>query len=399
MDPDFLSEIQKSDILGLSETHIFDEILNDLDIPGFKRIHFKNRKKFKNANKASGGVAVFAKNSIAKYLEPFKTQNEDIIWIRLRRKHHQLPNDLYLGTIYVSGENNTKSISEKIKKLSEDIETIKASRGDIVIQGDFNARTTNAKDFVEYDKHDKLSEIDCIEFFDMPPRCSEDKTQNTNGKELLEICKAYNLCIINGRKTGDHLGKFTSFQPGGNSVIDYAIVPQSMYQNVLTFSVGDFYPWISDHCAIHLMIDIKENMGSGNEIPDDSPELPLPITWHWDDDSAAKLETFLNRNETKDLIDQISRSSDGEKIAYDISSLLTYAADSCDLKKRKQRTRTRHISSPWFDKECAELKNNVKELGNKVQREPYDAESREKLYFLKRKYRLKVKEKKKTIQE
>ena len=72
---------------------------------------------------------------------------------------------------------------------------------------------------------------------------------------------------------------------------------------------------------------------------------------------------------------------------------MTYAADSCDLKKRKQRTRTRHISSPWFDKECAELKNNVKELGNKVQREPYDAESREKLYFLKRKYRLKVKEK------
>ena len=71
MDPDFLSEINKSDIIGISETHIFDEILSELDIPGFKRISYKNRKKLKNANKTSGGIAVFAKNNIAKYLEPF----------------------------------------------------------------------------------------------------------------------------------------------------------------------------------------------------------------------------------------------------------------------------------------------------------------------------------------
>ena len=81
MDPDFLSEIDKSDILGLSETHIYDEILSELDIPGFKRIDYKIRTKFKNANKTSGGIAIFAKNHIAGYLEPFKTPNNDIIWV------------------------------------------------------------------------------------------------------------------------------------------------------------------------------------------------------------------------------------------------------------------------------------------------------------------------------
>ena len=392
MDPDFLSEINKSDIIGISETHIFDEILSELDIPGFKRISYKNRKKLKNANKTSGGIAVFAKNNIAKYLEPFKTHNEDIIWIKLKKKYHKLSNDLFIGTVYVSGENNTKSIGEKIKKLSADIETIKATRGDIIIQGDFNARTANTKDFVEYDKHDKLSEIDCVEFFDIPPRCSEDKIQNVNGKELLELCKAYNLCIMNGRKTGDHIGNFTSFQPGGNSVIDYAVVSQSLFQNVLTFNVGEFYPWISDHCAIHLNIDIKENLD--DETLDASSTTPVPTTWHWDDESAEKLENFLKGNEAKDLIDQISRSSDGEKMACDISSLLTYAADSCELKRRKQGPKMKHGNSPWFDKECIDLKNSIREIGNKVQRDPYNVESREKLYFLKREYKLKVKKKK-----
>ena len=345
-DPDFLSEINKSDILGISETHIYDEILNELDIPGFTRISYKNRKKFKKANKASGGVAVFAKNCVAKYLEPFKTHNNDVVWIKIKKKHHLLPRDIYIGTIYVSGENNSSLISDKIKNLSEDIEMIKSKNGEIIIQGDFNARTAHADDFVPYDKHDPAATSVCIDFFNIPPRCSEDKIHNSNGKELLDLCKTYNLCIANGRKTGDHIGNFTSFQPGGNSVIDYTIIPQAMYQSIVTFNVGELLPWISDHCAIHCVIDIGESIC--DETPDASPAIPLPTTWHWDDNSAEKVENFLKGDEAKGIIDQISRSSDGDKMAKDISSLMTYAAESWELKKRKQKVKNRKNNSPWF---------------------------------------------------
>ena len=40
-DPDFLREIGKSDILGISETHIFNEIIDELDIPNFIRLGYK----------------------------------------------------------------------------------------------------------------------------------------------------------------------------------------------------------------------------------------------------------------------------------------------------------------------------------------------------------------------
>ena len=44
-DTEFLNIIKKSDFLGITETHIHDDILEKLNIPGFTRISFKNRKK------------------------------------------------------------------------------------------------------------------------------------------------------------------------------------------------------------------------------------------------------------------------------------------------------------------------------------------------------------------
>ena len=95
---------------------------------------------------------------------------------------------------------------------------------------------------MNYDKYDVTADVEFMEHPDLPPRSSEDLISNANGKEVIDLCKTYNLCIINGRKTGDHLGNFTSFQPGGNSVIDYTIVSQSLFPNILTFRVGDFLP-------------------------------------------------------------------------------------------------------------------------------------------------------------
>ena len=88
---------------------------------------------------------------------------------------------------------------------------IKNKGGHIILQGDFNARTAREKDFVKTDKFD----VDIVsEEFELPMRNSSDKELNTKGKELLDLCKSYGLCIINGRKTGDHMGNFTSFQAG-----------------------------------------------------------------------------------------------------------------------------------------------------------------------------------------
>ena len=44
-DADFLFEIKDSHVVGLAETHIHDEILEYLTIPGYKLVSYKNGKK------------------------------------------------------------------------------------------------------------------------------------------------------------------------------------------------------------------------------------------------------------------------------------------------------------------------------------------------------------------
>ena len=75
------------------------------------------------------------------------------------------------------------------------------------MQGDLNARTANDKDYIESDKPDSYFGIENLSNQNL--RNSEDENKNPRGNELLDVCKLNDMLIINGRKTGDHFGKYT----------------------------------------------------------------------------------------------------------------------------------------------------------------------------------------------
>ena len=43
-------------------------------------------------------------------------------------------------------------------------------------------------------------------------------------KNYFDLCIQANMNILNGKTFGDKLGKYTSFQYNGNSIVDYCIV-------------------------------------------------------------------------------------------------------------------------------------------------------------------------------
>ena len=88
-------------------------------------------------------------------------------------------------------------------------------------------------------------------------RNSEDRILNVRGKELLDLCKLNKLIITNGRKSGDPFGKFTCHKWNGSSVVDYLLSPISSFDSVTSFIVGDFIPWLSDHCIIKSKIKFR----------------------------------------------------------------------------------------------------------------------------------------------
>ena len=77
-----------------------------------------------------------------------KRDNQNVIWVKIKKELVELENDLYLGTLYHSPSGNSDSISTKYESLNDDIFFFQG-KGTIILQGDFNARTNNSPDYIE----------------------------------------------------------------------------------------------------------------------------------------------------------------------------------------------------------------------------------------------------------
>ena len=62
-------------------------------------------------------------------------------------------------------------------------------------------------------------------------RNSIDNELNNHGKRLLEICRNTDLRILNGRVSGDSLGRPTFHRKSSVSVIDYAICDKDLFRH------------------------------------------------------------------------------------------------------------------------------------------------------------------------
>ncbi len=192
-DSSFLKEIENNDIVSLVETHN-SSIDDKLSIPGFQRVKVKNRPS--NGRKSSGGLAYFAKEKIIKSIVPINNDNQDVIWIKLKKDIFDKKRDIYIGTVYLTPYRNNNGSSKKNLDLFEEILSFQ-KKGEVIVQGDFNARTNVDDDTIATDKHDDAFMIP-IEYFspNVQNRNSEDKVPaDHRGKELLEMCKSLGLLI------------------------------------------------------------------------------------------------------------------------------------------------------------------------------------------------------------
>ncbi len=123
-----------------------------------------------------------------------------------------------------------------------------------MIQGDLNAKTCTLEDTISPDKTDELFELN----IDQPPqkRNSQYSAVNPRGNELLDMCKSLDLNIANGRKTGDPFGNYTCFKWNGSSVVDYLVSSSPIFKSIPLFKVGDFMPWLSDHCPNYFKFEL-----------------------------------------------------------------------------------------------------------------------------------------------
>ena len=159
-----------------------------------------------------------------------------------------------------------------------------------MVSGDLNARTGMAPDFIKNDNGNHFPIYSNYSpDLDIPDRCSMDKVINSRGKQLNELCIQSGLRILNGRFFGDSLGRFTSHQPMGSSVIDYFVVSESLLSYINFFKVHEFDGNMSDHCKVSIMLSVNCFI----HVVDDINLNTLASRYIWEEDSPYKFQEAL----------------------------------------------------------------------------------------------------------
>ena len=202
---------------------------------------------------------------------------------------------------------------------------------------------------------DKYDEHLGISFTAIPPRNSEDTGEiNIRGAELLNMCKALNMTILNGRKSGDLFGKYTSIHWNGKAAVDFGIVPVDSYEAVTSFSVRNYAPFVSDHCPI--LFDLRCLSNKATKQNENLKELPK--VFRISEDDIVKLKETLQSPAIAEKLCAMNNLTNPQALATGISDTLLDACTQSEMRPKKTFIPT--ADKPWFDRECQSLKNAIK---------------------------------------
>ena len=198
------------------------------------------------------------KNNISEYIDILEVNNlcESVFWLKINQKAFNF--EMIIGAVYFLHEGSKYYSRDCFDNLGENLVDIKAKYNiPVLLIGDFNARTAKMNDFVTIEdgilNYTRLNDLD-IELFItkellddlgiLTERYNMDCNTNNNGYNFIDICRNFDLHIINGRFGADKdIGKFTC---DNRSCIDYMSASPEILTNIQNFYVDIFDCLLSD---------------------------------------------------------------------------------------------------------------------------------------------------------
>ena len=206
----FFDECVKYDILCFTESKINDvdneKVKQHFDAAGYK-VYFKNRSKMNRIR--SGGIMIACKNEIAKYVKECNSPCNFVKWIRLSKELTGYNENLLLGTVYIPPRQSPFACDEVYERIEADLSNVVREDDLVLLCGDFNSHTSAGADYVEIDDVHGLPSSDIkqtiVSCGANLVRISMDRSKDTYGQKLLDMCKNTNMLILNGRIGCDKL--------------------------------------------------------------------------------------------------------------------------------------------------------------------------------------------------
>ena len=198
---------------------------------------------------------------------------------------------------------------------------------------------------------------------------------NNNDRKLIELCKIYDLKIVNGRVGRDkHIGNYTCYTSRGKSTIDYALVSIDVFSSIDDFYIDVLDKCMSDvHCPICLTISCNKTVSNEIEYTraDNSDYVTKKdVKCRWKDilrddyTSAFNIDNIQTVNSilpetltkmaptTQNIIDDLYVNFKDIFITPAISTNMYKELKNRFVKKTRQ-----HGRKTWFSNECEVLRN------------------------------------------
>ncbi len=206
---------------------------------------------------------------------------------------------------------------------------------DIIIGGDFNARTSN-KQVIPRDLNPHLQ----------PQRTSMDNEISSRGNLLLGLLDISSLVITNGRTRSYTLGNPTFINRNGCSVVDHIITDPKTALNIVDFK--DENTAASDHQPITISFSPYPQQTAATSCTNDNNKM---IQLKWEPKKAAEFKIAMHKLVLPDI---------NASVEIQYNSIVNSIKESANKVGMAHTNKKKVMATqPYFDKECTALKRKL----------------------------------------
>ena len=350
---------------------------HDKNVQGYKLIEIKPHKKSNiKKGRLSGGILIYYREHLHKCIKKGQSSNH-FIWLEIDKSiFFTLEHSLKLIIAYNPPENSPYCNKEIYEEISTNLLNHANINSPVLLIGDLSSRTGENLDYEEADKSDE----DCGIYINgrtMIPikRLNCNKQTNAMGLKLLNLCKAFDLNILNGRSPGDPYGSFTFFDSNkGASTIDIAVASDPVMHEIKSLTVLHEMEY-SPHCKIVLRIKNLKNLIDMHKEDENYIWIQPEQQYIWHERSSHLFSTELNSPNTMKLVNECSQYLDAgltELAAQKINEIYFQAADLTLNTKHKHPFKHKNKPKKWYDRECRKQKDLTRRLAISKRNNPLD---------------------------
>ena len=139
--------VEKYDLLIFSESKI-----SEIDIISFSGYCSLSQPRKQTHIRRSGGISVYFKEELSKSINKIDTESDYILWLEIDKTICSTDQNIIIGAVYIPPENSNYFNDDEFSNLEAEIMSVCSSHKYVLLAGDFNARTSELRDFTENDE-------------------------------------------------------------------------------------------------------------------------------------------------------------------------------------------------------------------------------------------------------